>query len=527
MNNFETGSPPKAYSKSVSTSRFNVAETPEPVQRIQQLVDNALKAKTNKPSFIRLAVVVGLATTILVVVYAAMLPFHRTFVGRLFWHQHFFGPLVTFLTAYSASTLFVRYLTIRRYAAAFDLDLLPHQIGNKIGFKNAGTFLEYLNRLKQNPNNPLISRLTSALAHFISKKNTRDVNAYVNAQADSDAHAANSAYSNVRFIVWLLPILGFIGTVYGIGSAVGGFSGAINGGSDIGLIKDSLTEVTTGLGTSFNTTLLALVMSVFVMYPKNFVQKYEESFLVQVDSYCHENFLRRLEDLVSSDGNSGDEFVRAFEQVLGVYQERWENQCTQLMSGLGEQLALRYEKITDVVESQHRKQNKRLQQLLTGTLQQSDRVADKINKIQVEQAGYVGQIADRLSTSAESIRQQFELIEPGTKSSSQDLRQLADLQKSFVAEFSSQMTKLSKAQRSIENAIANSSKSGVESEQMSMPPEMLMAFKAMIKELRKISTNLNEKPTPERPNESHPGLLGRLFGRKALNGSHYQEYSNA
>jgi len=502
-------------------------EAAESLQRVQQLVDQALKAQSNKPSFVRLIVVVALAAVMLVAIYGMLLPFHATFVGRLFWHQSLFGPAVTFLSTYSVALLLVRYLTIRRYNAAFNLDLLPDQIGQKIGFANAGTFLDYLNRLNQNPGNPLIKRLTGALAHFISKKNTQDVNAYLDSQAASDAHAAGAAYSSVRFIVWLLPILGFIGTVYGIGSAVGGFSGAISSGSDISLIKDSLTVVTTGLGTSFNTTLLALVMSVVVMYPKNIVQKYEESFLVRVDCYCHEEFLRRLEDLVSSGASGGDDFVNAFEQVLSVYQNRWQKECKQLATAIGDQLSTQFMNVISNAAAIQEKQEQRIHELLGESLTQSQKIAEQLSRIQSNQVGHVELIAERLSNAAESIKSQFELVQPQTESSSKHLLRLVELQKSSVTEFENRMVKLSKVQRTIEKSMAEQVKAVAKPDNSSLPPEMLMAFKVMIKELRKISFRLDEKPQPSsQPERLREGWFRRYFGRPTMNGSQCQEISN-
>ena len=61
-------------------------------------------------------------------------------------------------------------------------------------------------------------------------------------------------------------------------------------------MKESLSNVTGGLSTAFDTTLIALVMSMFVMFPATSMQKAEEDLLNWVDEYCNENLLRRLKD---------------------------------------------------------------------------------------------------------------------------------------------------------------------------------------------------------------------------------------
>ena len=44
------------------------------------------------------------------------------------------------------------------------------------------------------------------------------------------------------------------------------------------------------------TTLIALVMSLIVMFPTSSLQKMEEDLLNWVDEYCNENLLKRLDD---------------------------------------------------------------------------------------------------------------------------------------------------------------------------------------------------------------------------------------
>jgi hypothetical protein len=60
-------------------------------------------------------------------------------------------------------------------------------------------------------------------------------------------------------------------------------------------MKQSIGAVTSGLGVAFDTTLLALVMSIFIMFPTSSLQKAEEDFLDRVDVYCEQHLGRRLD----------------------------------------------------------------------------------------------------------------------------------------------------------------------------------------------------------------------------------------
>jgi hypothetical protein len=70
-------------------------------------------------------------------------------------------------------------------------------------------------------------------------------------------YPVQSSYTLSNVFIWAIPILGFIGTVIGIGQAVGAFSGSLDQAQDISLLKKSLNDVTGGLATAFDTTLHA------------------------------------------------------------------------------------------------------------------------------------------------------------------------------------------------------------------------------------------------------------------------------
>lgn len=85
--------------------------------------------------------------------------------------------------------------------------------------------------------------------------------------------------------------------------------------ADIEVIKEQLGQVTGGLSEAFDTTLVSLVFSLFVMFPTSIMQKNEEDLLNKVDEYCNEYFLKRLREplsvsSISDSGQSGDTIGR-------------------------------------------------------------------------------------------------------------------------------------------------------------------------------------------------------------------------
>ncbi len=90
-----------------------------------------------------------------------------------------------------------------------------------------------------------------------------------------------------RFMVWAIPILGFIGTVWGISNGIAHFSDAMtNTGSvtDVSaMLKENLPLVTNSLATAFDTTLLALLLSIPLMMLMLTIEKSEEAYLIDLD----------------------------------------------------------------------------------------------------------------------------------------------------------------------------------------------------------------------------------------------------
>ena len=120
------------------------------------------------------------------------------------------------------------------------------------------------------------------------------------AAADDDtaqAEAAlDAAYAVPRVAVWAIPLIGFIGTVIGISAAVSGFAGFLQTAEEIEQIKSGIGGVTTGLAVAFDTTLLALALSVAVMIPLVLLERFERRIVLALDADTQDQVIARLPD---------------------------------------------------------------------------------------------------------------------------------------------------------------------------------------------------------------------------------------
>jgi hypothetical protein len=98
--------------------------------------------------------------------------------------------------------------------------------------------------------------------------------------------------------------VGFIGTVVGLGGAVGGFSESLPKATDFVQLKGLLSGVTSGLSVAFDATFLALLISLLLMFPASALEKSEQDFLSGIDEYCQDNVLGWFAESTSSHAGS-------------------------------------------------------------------------------------------------------------------------------------------------------------------------------------------------------------------------------
>lgn len=106
----------------------------------------------------------------------------------------------------------------------------------------------------------------------------------LNSSLELIAHRVDLRYSLLRYLVWMIPTMGFIGTVVGIAAA-------------LGLIDPNnpdLQVVTANLAVAFNTTIVALAESAVLVFLLGSTQRREEEAVNLAGSYCLKNLVNRL-----------------------------------------------------------------------------------------------------------------------------------------------------------------------------------------------------------------------------------------
>ena len=138
--------------------------------------------------------------------------------------------------------------------------------------------------------------LSRTILAFQGTGSINQVNAVFNSTLELYQHETELRYNLLRYLVWLIPTLGFIGTVVGIAFALESVPIHFEDGAvDLSSAgPDMMRDLTAKLGVAFYTTLLALLQSAVLMFAMHLIQGREEGALNRVGEYCLDNFINRL-----------------------------------------------------------------------------------------------------------------------------------------------------------------------------------------------------------------------------------------
>ena len=124
----------------------------------------------------------------------------------------------------------------------------------------------------------LWQRLEKGLQFIQRSDSTRGVEDELKYQADLDIERQQQRYSLVRILVWAIPMLGFLGTVLGISQALGGIQ--VGPENDF---QEMMSGLRSSLYVAFDTTALALTLSIVLMFIQFLVDRFENQLLSMVD----------------------------------------------------------------------------------------------------------------------------------------------------------------------------------------------------------------------------------------------------
>jgi biopolymer transport protein ExbB/TolQ len=166
-------------------------------------------------------------------------------------------------------------------------EMLPVREGVRILPEDTREYGRELQTMPDSTKNMLLPRvLLSSLERFGATRNVQDVSSVVNSLCEAEAERLESELAMLRYIAWVIPSVGFIGTVRGIGQALGQAHRAVEG---------DIAGVTENLGIAFNSTLVALLISIVVMFLVHQLQLLQERLVFDTETYVDRNLIRHMQ----------------------------------------------------------------------------------------------------------------------------------------------------------------------------------------------------------------------------------------
>ncbi|NOZ42760.1 MAG: MotA/TolQ/ExbB proton channel family protein [Alphaproteobacteria bacterium] len=175
----------------------------------------------------------------------------------------------------------IREITSTHYL--FKVDLLE-----KLDSKKA-TVVTTLDELENLPEDirmtPLVAALVSSLRRYLITSSVQNTSDAITANVNALAIRLEAGNSMIRYLIWAIPSIGFIGTVRGIGQALSDAQKALGG---------DIASMTNSLGIAFNSTFVALLISIFLMFLLHQLQRMQDGLLVETQAYCEKFLLTRI-----------------------------------------------------------------------------------------------------------------------------------------------------------------------------------------------------------------------------------------
>jgi biopolymer transport protein ExbB/TolQ len=166
----------------------------------------------------------------------------------------------------------------------------------------------------------LARRLREALDLVVRTGSADGLEDHVKYLSDLDAARAAHGYGLVRFVIWAIPIMGFLGTVIGITVAIASLSPTQ---------LENISGVVAGLGTAFDTTATALALSMVLMFLQFLIDRSEQGLLAEVDEQAWAALAGRFQSLAGDEGTAlalarlGETVSRSSARLLESQEQAW------------------------------------------------------------------------------------------------------------------------------------------------------------------------------------------------------------
>lgn len=172
---------------------------------------------------------------------------------------------------------------INRERRAFKMGLIPTSEKHVFMAEDINNLKFKLIEFEKKEKFILSDLLKKACTKFRSSSSLSELIDIVSIQIEVSQEKAEGEQSIIRYLTWVIPSIGFVGTVIGISQAL-----IIANSGDM----DKITQL---LGVAFDTTLVALVLSIIIMWFVHQLQEETDRFHSDLKEFVIENLINKIE----------------------------------------------------------------------------------------------------------------------------------------------------------------------------------------------------------------------------------------
>lgn len=214
-------------------------------------------------------------------------PIHRiiTLLGGNFFGGGYIQAMTYIAFFWSMLEIIDRIKEINHERRAFQLKFLSTNEKHLLLAEDINNLAFQISEIeKKNKYKSLVSSLIKKVCQkFRTSNSVPEILEIITIQTDINKEKAESDQSLIRYLTWVIPSVGFIGTVLGISQAL-----SIANSGDMDLITKTL-------GVAFDTTLISLILSIVVMFFFHDLQERTDKLHAQIKEYIVENLVNKIE----------------------------------------------------------------------------------------------------------------------------------------------------------------------------------------------------------------------------------------
>lgn len=169
---------------------------------------------------------------------------------------------------------------------SFIMHLLPEKENWVLSVDDARKLKLKIQELEQSQKYYLTDLIKKCCTRYALGKSSSETLSLSESQLRLYQSELESEQSYIRYVIWAIPSVGFIGTVLGIAASLG-FAGEASSPEGIG-------KVTEMLAVAFDTTLVSLILGIILMYVVHYIQKKQDELFVRINTYLIENLINRF-----------------------------------------------------------------------------------------------------------------------------------------------------------------------------------------------------------------------------------------